>query len=61
MTKVSDYLTEKAIEVEKVLPEAVAQRADGVKAVKYDRLTCLLIEAVKQLQDKVDSLSNKGN
>ena len=50
-----------AQEVEKVLPEAVAQRADGVKAVKYDRLTCLLIEAVKQLQDKVDSLSNKGN
>jgi len=49
-----------AQEVEKVLPEAVAQRPDGVKAVKYDRLTCLLIEAVKQLQDKVDSLSNKG-
>ena len=49
-----------AQEVEKVLPEAVAQRPDGIKAVKYDRLTCLLIEAVKQLQDKVDSLSNKG-
>jgi hypothetical protein len=47
-----------AQEVEKVLPEAVAQRADGIKAVKYDRLTCLLIEAVKQLQDKVDSLKN---
>lgn len=50
-----------AQEVEKVLPEAVAQRPDGIKAVKYDRLTCLLIEAIKQLQDKVDSLSNKGN
>jgi len=50
-----------AQEVEKVLPEAVAQRPDGIKAVKYDRLTCLLIEAVKQLQDKVDSLSQKGN
>jgi hypothetical protein len=50
-----------AQEVEKVLPEAVGQRPDGIKAVKYDRLTCLLIEAVKQLQDKVDSLSNKGN
>ena len=49
-----------AQEVEKVLPEAVAQRPDGIKAVKYDRLTCLLIEAVKQLRDKVDSLSNKG-
>lgn len=49
-----------AQEVEKVLPEAVAQRSDGVKAVKYDRLTCLLIEAVKVLSDKVEKL-NKEN
>ena len=49
-----------AQEVEKVLPEAVAQRANGIKAVKYDRLTCLLIEAVKELQEKVDSLIKKG-
>jgi len=48
-----------AQEVEKVLPEAVAQRENGIKAVKYDRLTCLLIEAVKQLQDKVESLTKK--
>jgi hypothetical protein len=48
-----------AQEVEKVLPEAVAQRPDGIKAVKYDRLTCLLIEAVKKLSDQVDSLTNK--
>jgi len=46
-----------AQEVEKVLPEAVAQRKDGIKAVKYDRLTCLLIEAVKVLSDKVEKLS----
>ena len=50
-----------AQEVEKVLPEAVAQRTDGIKAVKYDRLTCLLIEAVKQLHDKVESLTKKGS
>jgi hypothetical protein len=49
-----------AQEVEKVLPEAVAQRSDGIKAVKYDRLTCLLIEAVKVLSDKVEKL-NKEN
>jgi hypothetical protein len=48
-----------AQEVEKVLPEAVGQRPNGIKAVKYDRLTCLLIEAVKQLQDKVESLTKK--
>ena len=50
-----------AQEVEKVLPEAVAERPDGIKAVKYDRLTCLLIEAVKKLSDQVESLSKKGN
>jgi hypothetical protein len=50
-----------AQEVEKVLPEAVAQRPDGIKAVKYDRLTCLLIEAVKNLNEKVDSLTKKGD
>lgn len=50
-----------AQEVEKVLPEAVAQRNDGIKAVKYDRLTCLLIEAVKVLNDKIEVLSNKEN
>ena len=48
-----------AQEVEKVLPEAVAQRPDGIKAVKYDRLTCLLIEAVKKLSAQVDSLTKK--
>ena len=49
-----------AQEVEKVLPEAVAQRSDVVKAVKYDRLTCLLIEAVKVLSDKVEKLTKEN-
>jgi|TARA_R100000479_G_C6371134_1_gene197082 hypothetical protein len=48
-----------AQEVEKVLPEAVAERPDGIKAVKYDRLTCLLIEAVKKLSAQVEALSKK--
>ena len=48
-----------AQEVEKVLPEAVAQRKDGIKAVKYDRLTCLLIEAVKVLSKKVEDLTKE--
>ena len=50
-----------AQEVEKVLPEAVAQRQDGIKAVKYDRLTCLLIEAVKKLSAQVESLTKKDS
>jgi len=45
-----------AQDVEKVLPEAVATRPDGVKAVKYDRLTCLLIEAVKALKVEIEEL-----
>ncbi len=49
-----------AQEVEKVLPEAVAKRKDGIKAVKYDRLTCLLIEAVKVLSDKVEKLTKEN-
>ena len=48
-----------AQEVEKVLPEAVAQRSDGIKAVKYDRLTCLLIEAVTVLSDKIQKFEDK--
>ena len=45
-----------AQEVEKVMPEVVATRKDGIKAVKYDRLTALLIEAVKDLQDQITEL-----
>ena len=39
-----------------VLPEVVATRENGIKAVKYDRVVALLIEAIKELQRKVDKL-----
>ena len=45
-----------AQDVEKVLPEVVATRKDGIKAVKYDRLVSVLIEAVKELTDEVNTL-----
>jgi len=48
-----------AQEVEEVLPEVVANRNDGYKAVKYDRIVALLIEAIKDLSEKVDILSSK--
>jgi hypothetical protein len=48
-----------AQDVEKVLPEVVATRQDGIKAVKYDRLVSLLIECVKDLQGQVDKLKGK--
>jgi hypothetical protein len=45
-----------AQEIEMVLPEVVATRENGIKAVKYDRVVALLIEAIKELQAKVDKL-----
>jgi len=45
-----------AQEVEEVLPEIVDTREDGYKAVKYDRMVALLIEAVKQQQEEIELL-----
>lgn len=45
-----------AQEVEAVLPEVVSTRDDGIKAVKYDRIVSLLIEAIKELKAEVDEL-----
>ena len=42
--------------IEKVLPEVVATKEDGTKAVKYDRIVALLIEAIKDLKNEVDEL-----
>jgi len=41
------------------LPGVTITRGDGVKAVRYDRLIPVLIEAIKELTKKVDSLENK--
>jgi len=48
-----------AQEVEKVLPEIVSDRENGYKAIKYDKLTAVLIQAVKELSDRVKTLENK--
>jgi hypothetical protein len=45
-----------AQEVEEVVPELVTTNEDGFKAVDYDRFTAILIEAVKELSAKVESL-----
>jgi hypothetical protein len=49
-----------AQEIEAVMPEVVMQRSDGYKAVKYEKIIALLIEAIKELKAEVDSLKN-GN
>ena len=41
-----------AQDVEVVAPELVQTREDGFKAVKYEKLTALLIEAVKELTEQ---------
>ena len=41
-----------AQDVEAVAPELVQTREDGFKAVKYEKLTALLIEAVKELKEE---------
>ena len=51
-----------AQDVEKVLPELVSQRSDnGTKSVNYNGLVGVLIEAVKELSARVESLENQLN
>ena len=45
-----------AQEVEAVLPEVVAERIDGYKAVRYEKLAGLIIQAINELADQVDAL-----
>lgn len=45
-----------AQEIEKVLPEVVSTRDDGIKAVKYDKIVPLLIQAIKELKAEVETL-----
>ena len=45
-----------AQEVEDVMPEVVTTREDGYKAVKYEKLVPLLIEAIKEQQKQIDEL-----
>ena len=48
-----------AQDVEKVLPQLVRENEGGYKAVDYDKLVGLLIEAVKDQQSQIDELKSK--
>ena len=50
-----------AQEIEKVLPEVVTTRDNGYKAVKYEKIVALLIEAIKEQQSEIDQLKDKIN
>lgn len=47
-----------AQEVEKVLPEIVATNEEGYKAIKYERVVSLLVEAVKELKAELEEVRN---
>jgi hypothetical protein len=48
-----------AQEVEAILPEIVTTKFTGWKGVKYEKIVALLIEAIKELDEKVQRLENK--
>ena len=45
-----------AQQIEEVLPEVVVTRDNGYKAVKYEKLVGLIIQAINELQIEVESL-----
>lgn len=47
-----------AQEIEEVLPEVVTTRNNGYKAVKYEKIVPLLIEAIKEQQKQIEELKN---
>ena len=48
-----------AQDIEKVLPELVTERDNGFKAVRYEKIVALLIEAIKDQQSQIDELKAK--
>jgi hypothetical protein len=45
-----------AQEVEKIAPDAVVTRDNGYKAVRYEKLIPILIQAIKELSEKIDNM-----
>ena len=50
-----------AQEIEAIIPEAVADRGNGYKAVQYEKIIPLLVECVKEQQDMIEKLQNDLN
>ena len=50
-----------AQEVESVFPQLVTLEGDGYKTVKYDNMVAVLVEAVKELKIRVETLENQLN
>lgn len=56
----TDYETHEigmvAQEVEKVIPDLVKEDSEGTKILEYQNLTAVLVEAIKEQQEQIDSL-----
>ena len=50
-----------AQEIEKLYPQLVMTDINGYKAVDYSRLTPILVEAIKEQQEIIESLKNKND
>lgn len=48
-----------AQEVEKVLPEVIQIREDGIKAISYEKVVPLLVEAIKEQQTTIENLESR--
>ena len=48
-----------AQEIQEVIPEIVTERTDGYLAVRYEKIVPLLIEGIKELTNKVESLEKE--
>ena len=48
-----------AQDLEKVLPEAVYEMSDGYKAIRYENMMGLIVEAIKDLKQEVEVLNGK--
>jgi predicted secreted Zn-dependent protease len=50
-----------AQEVEKVLPEIVSKGDDGLLSLDYGKVTPLLVEAIKEQQQQIDSYKSEND
>ena len=48
-----------AQEIEEVFPSLVTENSNGYKAVRYEKLVSVLIEAIKELKSEIDQLKRK--
>jgi hypothetical protein len=48
-----------AQEIEQILPEVVAERSDGYKAVRYEKLAGIMIQAINELADQVAEIKQR--